>query len=62
MDETILKQCLANAIQYIIDISETDLTRTEIIDIMTYDIGFQDTLEAENFAFDYGLFGSSDFE
>lgn len=62
MDETILKQCLANAIQYIIDISETDLTRTEIIDIMTYDIGFQDTLEAENFAVDYGLFGSSDFE
>lgn len=55
MDDTILKQCLANAIQYIIENSETDLTRTEILDIMTYDIGFHDNLEAENFAVDYGL-------
>ena len=61
MDDAILKQRLANALQYIIDNSDVALTRSEIIDIMTYDIGFDSTLEAENFAVDYDLFTYLEF-
>ena len=61
MDEHILKQYLANAINYIIDNSDTALTKSEIIDIMTYDIGFDSTLDAENFAIDYDLFTFLEF-